>query len=136
MAYEGSSEGADAYLRAAASVSRESGVSLQVHVGLTLSNDLMRSSFLPMLYESECVPAQPMPVTASSHICCFHQRVGDQRQAPNPPSRFHASIPFRSSREMPVVDRSPCPQYAMSGAPAGTEANDFGRLPSGILIAW
>lgn len=60
MAYEGSTEGADAYLRAAASVSSESGVSLQIHVGLTLSNDPLRSSILPPLYGSGCEPERTL----------------------------------------------------------------------------
>jgi len=60
VAYEGPSESADAYLRAAAGVSRESGLSLQIHVGLTLSNDLMRSSFLPLLYGSGCTPERTL----------------------------------------------------------------------------
>ncbi len=58
VAYEGRSRDADAYLRAAARVSRESGLSLQVHVGLLQSNPELRESFLPLLYGSECVPGR------------------------------------------------------------------------------
>jgi phosphotriesterase-related protein len=60
VAYEGRSRDADAYLRAAARVSRETGVSLQVHVGLTLTNEEMRDSFLPLFYETDCVPERTL----------------------------------------------------------------------------
>jgi phosphotriesterase-related protein len=60
VAYEGSTPDADAYLRATAAVSREIGISLQVHVGLTLTNDVMRDSFLPLLYGSDCVPERTL----------------------------------------------------------------------------
>ena len=56
VAYEGSTPGADTYARAAAQVSRESGLSLQVHVGLLLSNDYTRQTLLPLLYEGDCIP--------------------------------------------------------------------------------
>ena len=56
VAYEGSTPAADTYARAAALVSRESGLSLQVHVGLLLSNDYTRKTLLPLLYEGDCVP--------------------------------------------------------------------------------
>lgn len=60
VAYEGRSESADEYLRAAALVSRETNVSLQVHVGLLLSNDGLRESFFPLLYSTQCVPGRTL----------------------------------------------------------------------------
>lgn len=60
VAYEGRSRDTEAYLRAAARVSGETGVSLQVHIGLTLTNEEMRNSFLPLLYESDCIPERTL----------------------------------------------------------------------------
>lgn len=60
VAYEGRSRDADVYLQAAARVSRETGMSLQIHVGLTLTIEEMRDSFLPLLYESDCIPERTL----------------------------------------------------------------------------
>ncbi len=60
VAYEGPSESADAYTRAAALVSRESGLSMQVHVGLLRSNEDIRDTFLPLLTGTDCVPERTL----------------------------------------------------------------------------
>jgi len=60
VAYEGLSQSADEYLRAAALVSRETNLSLQIHVGLLLSNEALREEFLPLLYSTHHVPERTL----------------------------------------------------------------------------
>jgi phosphotriesterase-related protein len=126
VAYEGSSESADAYLRAAASVSRESSVSLQVHVGLTLSNDLMRSSFLPMLYESECVPERTV-------ICHVENWLGplqitDLVKDPQ-------SLPRDLSLHQEVLDRGFNVCFTLFGSEWDTEGLGVAHRPDWFYLA-
>lgn len=126
VAYEGPSESADAYLRAAARVSRESGVSLQVHVGLTLSNDVMRNSFLPLLYGSGCVPERTL-------ICHVENWLG-------PPQitelvRDPASVPRDLTLHREVMDRGFNLCFTLFGAEWDTEGLGVTHRPDWFYMA-
>ena len=84
VAYEGSTVAADTYARAAARVSRESGLSLQVHVGLLLSNDYTRQTLLPLLYEGDCIPERTVICHVENWLgsLSLSQLVSDPRTVP------------------------------------------------------
>jgi phosphotriesterase-related protein len=84
VAYEGPSEPADAYTRAAAIVSRESGLSLQVHVGLLRDNADMRDAFLPLLYGTEGVPEKTVICHVENWLGMLHidELVNDPTSVP------------------------------------------------------
>jgi phosphotriesterase-related protein len=84
VAYEGSTPAADTYARAAARVSREFGLSLQVHVGLLLSNDYTRQTLLPLLYEGDCIPERTVICHVENWLgsLSLSQLVSDPRTVP------------------------------------------------------
>lgn len=55
-AYEVYTPQLEIYLRAAASVSRETGLSLQVHLGADVTSDEVRKNVLPSLLQGKCIP--------------------------------------------------------------------------------
>jgi len=126
VAYEGSTESADAYFQAAARVSRESGVSLQIHVGLTLTNDLMRSSFLPMLYESECVPERTV-------ICHVENWLGPLQIADL--VRDPQSVPHDLSLHREVTDRGFNLCFTLFGSEWDTEGLGVAHRPDWFYMA-
>jgi len=126
VAYEGSTESADAYLRAAAGVSRESGLSLQVHVGLTLSNDLMRSSFLPLLYGSGCVPERTL-------ICHVENWLGPLQVANL--VRDPQSVPRDLTLHREVLDRGFNLCFTLFGAEWDTEGLGVAHRPDWFYMA-
>jgi phosphotriesterase-related protein len=126
VAYEGPTESADAYLRAAATVSRESGVSLQVHVGLTLSNDVMRSSFLPLLYGSGCVPERTL-------ICHVENWLGPLQLTEL--VRDPQSVPRDLSLHREVLDRGFNLCFTLFGAEWDTEGLGLAHRPDWFYMA-
>jgi phosphotriesterase-related protein len=126
VAYEGPSPAADAYLRAAARVSRESGLSLQVHVGLTLSNDLMRASFLPLLYASDCVPERTV-------ICHVENWLGPLQIAEL--VKDPQSVPRDLSLHTEVLDRGFNLCFTLFGAEWDTEALGVAHRPDWFYMA-
>jgi phosphotriesterase-related protein len=126
VAYEGRSEDADAYLRAAAKVSRESGLSLQVHVGLMLSNEEMRSSFLPLLYGSECVPER----TVICHVENWMGTLRVQELVKEP-----RSVPRDLSLHREVLDRGFNINFTLFGAEWDTEALGLVHRPDWFYMA-
>jgi phosphotriesterase-related protein len=126
VAYEGPTESADAYLQAAARVSRESGVSLQVHVGLTLSNDVMRSSFLPLLYESECVPERTV-------ICHVENWLGPLQITEL--VRDPQSVPRDLSLHREVLDRGFNLCFTLFGSEWDTEGLGVAHRPDWFYMA-
>jgi phosphotriesterase-related protein len=126
VAYEGPTESADRYLRAAARVSRESDLSLQVHVGLTLTNDLMRSSFLPLLYGSECVPERTL-------VCHVENWLGPLNIA-NLVKDPH-SVPCDLSLHREVLDRGFNLCFTLFGSEWDTEALGVAHRPDWFYLA-
>jgi phosphotriesterase-related protein len=126
VAYEGRSQDADAYLRAAARVSRETGVSLQVHVGLTLTNDDMRSSFLPLLYDSGCVPERTL-------VCHVENWLGPLQltELVKEPS----SVPRDLSLHHEVMDRGFNLCFTLFGAEWDTEGLGIAHRPDWFYMA-
>lgn len=126
VAYEGPSEDAEAYLRAAAQVSRESGVSLQVHVGLLLTNDLMRASFLPLLYGSACVPERTL-------ICHVENWLGPLQVTEL--VRDPSSVPRDLSLHREVLDRGFNLCFTLFGAEWDTEGLGLAHRPDWFYLA-
>jgi phosphotriesterase-related protein len=72
VAYEGRSPDADAYLRAACLVSRETGISLQIHVGLLIDNAALREHFLPLLYDCNPLPEKTVICHVENWLGMLH----------------------------------------------------------------
>jgi phosphotriesterase-related protein len=125
VAYEGATEDADAYTRAAALVSRETGVSLQVHVGLLRSNDDMRDAFFPLLFGSACVPEKTV-------ICHVENWLGmlpiDQLVA-NP------TLPQDLSLHKEVLDRGFNICFTCIGAEWDLEGMGLAHRPDWFYVA-
>jgi phosphotriesterase-related protein len=126
VAYEGPSESANAYTQAAALVSRESGVSLQVHVGLLRSNEDMRDVFLPLLYGSECVPERTLICHVENWLGALPiaQLVADPR-----------SIPLDLTLHKEVLDRGFNICFTCIGADWDLEALGFAHRPDWFYVA-
>ncbi len=126
VAYEGRSEAVDAYMRAAARVSRESGLSLQVHVGLLLSNPALREAFLPLLYGSECVPERTV-------VCHVENWLG-----PLPVAQLvmdPRSVPLDLSLHREVLDRGFNTCFTCLGAEWDMEELGFAHRPDWFFLA-
>lgn len=126
VAYEGRSEPADAYIRAAARASRESGLSLQVHVGLLLSNQALRETFLPLLYGSECVPGRTV-------ICHVENWLGSLPIAQL--VREPQSIPLDLSLHKELLDRGFNLCFTCFGAEWDLEGLGFAHRPDWFFLA-
>jgi phosphotriesterase-related protein len=126
VAYEGPSESADAYTRAAALVSRESGLSLQVHVGLLRSNEDMRETFLPLLYSSECVPER----TLICHVENWLGRLPIDQLVADP-----RSIPLDLSLHKEVLDRGFNVCFTCIGAEWDLEGMGLAHRPDWFYLA-
>lgn len=126
VAYEGPTPAADAYLRAAARVSRESNLSLQVHVGLTLTNDVMRDSFLPLLYASDCIPERTV-------ICHVENWLGSLQIAEL--VRDPQSVPRDVSLHREVMDRGFNINFTLFGAEWDTEGLGVAQRPDWFYMA-
>ncbi len=126
VAYEGSTPSADAYLRAAARVSREMGISLQIHVGLTLSNDVMRNAFLPLLYGSECVPERTL-------VCHVENWLGPLQIAEL--VKDPHSVPRDLSLHREVMDRGFNLCFTLFGSEWDTEALGIAHRPDWFYLA-
>ncbi len=126
VAYEGRGQDSDVYLRAAARVSRETGVSLQVHVGLTLTNEETRLSFLPLLYASDCVPERTL-------ICHVENWLGQLHlaQLVKEPS----SVPRDLSLHHEVMDRGFNLCFTVFGAEWDTEVLGVAHRPDWFYMA-
>lgn len=126
VAYEGRSASADAYTRAAARVSLETGISVQVHVGLLLSNDAMRDAFLPMLYATECVPERTL-------ICHVENWLGALRideLVADP-----ASVSLDTSLHKEVLDRGFNVGFTCIGAEWDLEGMGLAHRPDWFYVA-
>jgi phosphotriesterase-related protein len=126
VAYEGRSRDADAYLRAAARVSRETGVSLQVHVGLTLTNEHTRSSFLPLLYESDCLPERTL-------ICHVENWLGPLQLTEL--VKEPGSVPRDLSLHHELIDRGFNLCFTLFGAEWDTEGLGAAHRPDWFYMA-
>lgn len=126
VAYESRSSDADAYLRAAARASRKTNISLQVHVGLTLTNDEMRNSFLPLLYESDCIPERTL-------ICHVENWLGPLQIAEL--VKDPQSVPRDLSLHHEVMDRGFNLCFTLFGAEWDTEGLGIAHRPDWFYIA-
>lgn len=126
VAYEGSTEPADAYARAAALVSRESGLSLQVHVGLLLQNSYLRETLLPLLYAGDRVPERTVICHVENWlgILPVTQLVKDPR-----------SIPCDLSLHKEVLDRGFNICFTCIGAEWDLEQMGFAHRPDWFYLA-
>lgn len=126
VAYEGPSESTNAYTRAAALVSRESGVSLQVHVGLLLSNDVMQQTFLPLLYSTECIPERTLICHVENWLGTLPivQLVADPR-----------SVPLDLTLHKEVLDRGFNICFTCIGAEWDLEGLGFAHRPDWFFLA-
>jgi phosphotriesterase-related protein len=126
VAYEGPSESTNAYTRAAALVSRESGVSLQVHVGLLLSNDVLREAFLPLLYATECIPERTLICHVENWLGTLPiaQLVADPK-----------SMPLDLSLHKEVLDRGFNICFTCIGAEWDLEGMGFAHRPDWFFLA-
>lgn len=126
VAYEGSTEAADAYARAASIVSGESGLSLQVHVGLLLTNDNLRQTILPILFDGDCVPERTVICHVENWLgfLPLTQLVKDPR-----------SIPFDLSLHKEVLDRGFNVCFTCIGAEWDLEQMGFAHRPDWFYLA-
>lgn len=126
VAYEGSTESADAYARAAALISRECGLSLQVHVGLLLTNANLRQTLLPLLYEGDCVPERTVICHVENWLGLLPltQIVKDPR-----------SIPCDLSMHKEVLDRGFNICFTCLGAEWDLEQLGFAHRPDWYYLA-
>jgi phosphotriesterase-related protein len=126
VAYEGPTPSTEAYLRAAALVSRETGMSLQVHIGLSLSNQVMRDSFLPLLYSTGCVPERTV-------ICHVENWLGTLQVAEL--VKDPHSVPHDLSLHREVLDRGFNINFTLFGSEWDTEALGIAHRPDWFYIA-
>lgn len=126
VAYEGRSEDYDAYTRAAARVSGESGLSLQIHVGLMLSNEDLRGSFLPLLYESDAVPEKTIICHAENWLGTLP--IVDLVRDPR-------SVPLDLSLHREVLDRGYNICFTCIGAEWDLEGMGLAHRPDWFYMA-
>ncbi len=126
VAYEGSTGPADAYVRAAAQVSRESGLSLQIHIGLLLTANDFRRTLWPLLLESECIPERTV-------ICHVENWLGflPLTQVVKDPR----SIPSDTSLHKEVLDRGFNLCFTCLGAEWDLEQMGFAHRPDWFYLA-
>lgn len=126
VAYEGPSTQANAYTQAAALVSRETDLSLQVHVGLLRNNDDMRGVFLPLMYGSQCVPERTL-------ICHVENWLGMLPLAQL--VRDPASVPLDLSLHREVLDRGFNICFTCIGAEWDLEQLGLAHRPDWFYLA-
>jgi phosphotriesterase-related protein len=126
VAYEGKSEAMDTYLRAAARVSRESGLSMQVHVGLFRPNDEVRATVLRTLYESECIPNR----TLICHVENWLGSLSTTQLVMNP-----HSIPCDLTLHKEVLDRGFALCFTCIGAEWDQEPLGLSHRPDWFILA-
>jgi phosphotriesterase-related protein len=126
VAYEGRSEPADVYLRAACLVSRETGISLQIHVGLLLSNEALRDDFLPLLYECR-------PVTERTVICHVENWLGMLSTAGL--VKDPASVPADLTLHRELLDRGYNLCFTCIGADWDQEGMGLAHRPDWFYMA-
>jgi len=126
VAYEGKSEPMDTYLRAAARVSRESGLSLQVHVGLFRPNDEVRATVLRTLYDSDCVPNR----TVICHVENWLGTLPTTKLVMNP-----RSIPCDLTLHSEVLDRGFALCFTCIGAEWDQEPLGLSHRPDWFILA-
>ncbi len=117
---------ADAYLRAACLVSRETGISLQIHVGLLLSNDVLRERFFPLLYDCSPVPERTV-------VCHVENWLGmlNTVELVMDPSRVPADL----SLHVEVLDRGYNICFTCIGADWDQEAAGLAPRPDWFYMA-
>lgn len=126
VAYEGRSTDADAYLRAACLVSRETGVPLQIHVGLLLSNEALREQFFPLLYDCSPVPGKTV-------ICHVENWLGmlNTAELVTDPSRVPADLSLHKD----VLDRGYNICFTCIGADWDQEGMGLAHRPDWFYMA-
>jgi phosphotriesterase-related protein len=126
VAYEGRSADADAYLRAACLVSRETGISLQVHVGLLIDNAALRVQFLPLLYDCDPVPEKTV-------ICHVENWLGMLKTAEL--VRDPTSVPVDLTLHREVLDRGYNVCFTCIGAEWDQEGMGLAHRPDWFYMA-
>jgi len=126
VAYEGSTPAADAYVRAAAQVSQESGLSLQIHVGLLLTAADFRRTLWPLLLDSDCVPERTV-------ICHVENWLGFLPLAQI--VRDPQSIPCDTSLHREVLDKGFNICFTCIGAEWDMEQLGFAHRPDWFYMA-
>lgn len=126
VAYEGSTPAADAYVRAAARISRESGLSLQIHVGLLLTAQDFRRTLWPLLLDSACVPQKTVICHVENWLgfLPLTQIVKDPR-----------SLPCDTALHREVMDRGFNLCFTCFGADWDLEQLGFAHRPDWFYLA-
>jgi phosphotriesterase-related protein len=117
-AYEVPSQQLDEYLRAAAYVSGETGISLQVHLGPDVTADELRNHVLRPLLQGGCIPEK----TILCHVQLLMGVLSLEELVTKP-----GSIPFDISLHKELLEQG----FILSFTPFGFEADDE---PLGIAL--
>lgn len=117
-AYETPSQQVGYYLRAAAQVSRETGVSLQVHLGPFLTPDEVRNNVIQPLLQGGCIPEK----TILCHVQLLMGLLSIEKLVTYP-----GQIPFDLSLHKELLDQG----FVLCFTPFGFEADDE---PLGIAL--
>ncbi len=126
VAYEDESEPMETYLRAAARVSRESGLSMQVHVGLFRPNDEVRATVLRTLYDSACLPNR----TVICHVENWLGSLSTSRLVMNP-----QSVPCDLTLHKEALDRGFTLCFTCFGAEWDQEPLGLSHRPDWFILA-
>ncbi|SFL55064.1 phosphotriesterase family protein [Pelosinus propionicus] len=110
-AYEMYTKQVEDYLRAAAFVSSETGLSLQVHLGPYLTGDEVRQNILRPLFRGGCIPER----TILCHVQLLMGVLSIEQLVNNP-----GHVPFDISLHRELLDMG----FVLSFTPFGFEADD------------